>query len=396
MRRRSAALLVWGGIVLAAVQPTAAEVSVRFESPKSTDYAIGTTPLVVTIDGDEPVERVEFYVDGRRVGTATEPPYAVIVDVGQAMKGHEFEAVAHTRSGDQARATVATDVVRVDEQMELSLQQLYVTATRGDTRVTDLHREDFRVRDQGSVQRIVTFEQGDVPLTAVLLLDCSESMHGGRLEEALAGAGVFLERMSELDEAAVVLFSDRLLRATEFSQDRRLLLASLAAVTPTGGTALNDHLFMGLQRLEPRQGRRVVVLFSDGKDVHSALPMAEVLAKTRTSPALLYWIYLTGDVADRGPNFYSSWRRSEDNGEEFLLLQRAIRESGGRIEVVTDPAQLDEAFADILAELREQYVLGYYPTNRRRDGKWHKVDVAVPGDSAKARTRAGYFDRRGR
>ncbi len=379
-------------ILAAAALPAAAEVTVWIDSPMDGDYAYGMTEIAAGAQSDEPIRRVTFYVDGELIGTLTEPPYTLAVNLGYENKSHRFEVVAYTQSGDSGRAVIDTAMVTVDEEIDLSLHQLYVTVGRGDNRVTDLERADFRVRDDGDDQQIVTFEQGDVPLTAVLLLDCSESMVGGRMEGALAGAGVFLERMADLDEAAVVLFSDHLVRATEFSRDLEVLRGALSEVTPAGGTALNDHLFMGLQRLEARQGRRIAVLFSDGKDVHSALPMAQVLEKARTSPALIYWIYLTDRKDDPDPDFYSSWRRKQENGEEFRLLEQAVEESGGRVEQVTDPSQLEEAFAGILAELRDQYVLGYYPSNRRGDGSWRAIKVTVEGAGARARTRAGYFD----
>jgi len=200
-------------------------------------------------------------------------------------------------------------------------------------------------------------------------------------------------QLAEHDRALVMLFSDRLLRITEFSDNPQALVPALANVKASGGTSINDHLFMSLARLEMEQGRRVVVLFSDGSDVHSVLPMADVLQKTRSSQALVYWIHLRDpNENDEIPSYTSSWRDVEANREEFRNLREAVRESGGRTEVVESIAELTDAFAGIIAELREQYVIGYYPSEDLGDGAWHDVKVRVQRPGVKVRTREGYFD----
>ena len=89
------------------------------------------------------------------------------------------------------------------------------------------------------------------------------------------------------------------LGASDFTGDQETLRAALSEVDASGGTSINDHLFLALKRLETNQGRSVVVLFSDGADVHSALSMAEVLEKVRRSQSLIYWIYLRQRVGKR-------------------------------------------------------------------------------------------------
>jgi len=218
-------------------------------------------------------------------------------------------------------------------------------------------------------------------------------MKGDRLTAALRGANEFVEGMKPLDQSMVLLFSDRLLRVTEFSEDRDLLSRALTDVEAAGGTSINDHLFLALGQLETEQGRRVVVLFSDGSDVHSVLPMEEVLQKARSSRALIYWIQLRDPgEASEVREYTSSWRNVEANRREFKALRQAIQESGGRIEVVDSLEGLEEAFAGILKELREQYVLGYYPSEAKHDGAWRNVRVKVDRNNLDVRTREGYFD----
>ncbi len=375
--------------------PLAAEPSeVWIEKPRSTKFVFGEVEFVAAVQSTEPVASVEFFLDGQSVAQFVNPPYRLLIDVGFDNVEHEFRVEARDVNGQTASSVMVTAPLQVDETVEVELQQLYVTVSSGGERVLDLDRGDFRITDEGKRQEVVTFERGEVPITASLILDSSLSMEKGeRLGAALRGAEVFLSGMNPLDRAMVLLFSDRVLRTTEFGEDAELLIGALEEVRAAGGTAINDHLFLALSRLEMEQGRRVVVLFSDGEDVHSVLSMSDVIQKARSSQALIYWIFLREPGQDDEVRTYTtSWRDAEANLQEAKMLRRAIRESGGRIEVVEDPAQLDEAFAGILAELREQYVLGYYPSADHGDGQWHDVKVRVDRSGVAVRTREGYLD----
>ncbi|MGB6336775.1 MAG: VWA domain-containing protein [Thermoanaerobaculia bacterium] len=380
-------------LVLVFVATQASAVEVWIDRPSGLEYVYGKVEILAIVVSEENVSGVEIWVDGDRLGELVEPPYNVTVDVGYDNTVHEFKAIARSAAGRTATARVVTPVLEVDEVVDIELQQLYVTVTQFDHRVLDLQRQDFRILDDGDRQDMVTFERGDVPLTAVLLLDCSLSMKGERLEAALDGARVFIDGMEELDEAMVMLFSDRLLRETGFSSNQSDLDGALSAVEATGGTAINDHLFTALAKLEARQGRRVVVLFSDGADVHSVLDMEEVLRKARLSQALIYWIYLPETGDENGvPSYTSAWRNIEGNKLQFRQLREAVQESGGRVHPLESLDQMEEAFAGILAELREQYVLGYYPTIAQGDGSWHEIKVRVKKSGLDVRTRGGYVD----
>jgi len=378
-------------VVLLASQAVALEVWI--ERPRPSEFVVGQVEVLIRAAPEEEVGTVQLMVDGRQVALFDRPPFRVAVDVGQENTEHEFEVLVRSVAGELKSASVVTPALRIDEVVDLGLQQLYVTVSGFGKRVLDLAEEDFRILDEGKRQEIVTFERGDIPLTATLLLDCSLSMKGDRLAAALQGANEFVEGMKPLDQAMVMLFSDRLLRATEFSEDREMLSQALTRVEAAGGTSINDHLFLALSRLEAVQGRRVVVLFSDGSDVHSVLPMEGVLQKARSSRALIYWIRLRDQGEDSEvPEYTSSWRNVEANRREFKDLRLAIQESGGRIEVVESLEELEEAFAGILAELREQYVLGYYPSEAKHDGGWRDVRVRIEKSGLDVRTRGGYFD----
>jgi Ca-activated chloride channel family protein len=362
---------------------------VRIVEPSVGRAVFGRVELVADVITEETVARVDFLVDGEKVGSLLRPPYRTVVDLGEENVDRHFEVVALGAWGGRGSATLRTRRVEIEDTVEVALKQVYVTVERGSSQVIDLARRHFVLFEDGQRRDLVTFERGEVPLAAVLLLDASESMRGAPLEAALDGTEKFLSLMGSLDEVQVMLFSDRPLAATRFSNQSEVLLAGLAGLPAGGGTALNDHLYASLRLLDERQGRRVVLLLSDGADVLSTLRMRDVLWKVRRSDALIYWIRLGRGALGQ---FSSAWRDYAANEEERRGLEQAVRYSGGRILDVEGVAQVETAFREVMRELRGQYVLGYYPPARRGAGDWHDVRVDVDATGTELRYRPGYYE----
>ena len=385
MIRRAA--LLSGILTLLLAGAASAQVAVHILSPSSDQPIFGPLDVKVGVQAREPIDRVEVFVNGKLMGASKTPPYRVRIDVGDDNVRREFRAVAYTKSGATGADALVTNPVQIMDELDLKLRALFVTVTREGERALDLDQGAFQIFDNGAPQEIVTFGRDELPLTAVLLLDTSESMREKELEAVRQGAKAFLDGMKPADEAMVALFSDRLLRLTPFTSDKATLASTLSGVKSAGGTAVNDFLYLSLKALEMRQGQRVVVLFSDGSDVHSVLPASDVLWKARAGQALIYWIQLGG----KHKSFTSAWRDYTANDREYDELEQAVRESGGRILPIERVGELELAFRNILQELRQQYALGYYPNNSKGDGKWHKIDVRVKG-AGRVRTREGYAD----
>lgn len=378
-------LLLWAS-------PSQAAPSVRLVSPPPNQPLFGEVEIRAEVTGAK-VSRVEFYVDSLRVGVAETPPWRIVVDVGQQNAEHSVEVVAYGPSGLIGSASLRALPLQIDDEIEVGLQQLYVVIDRGGQRVGDLTREDFTILDDGVPQEIITFERGEIPFTAVLLVDSSTSMTG-RLRTAVDGAKAFVGGMKRLDEAKMILFSDRVLLETPFTSVPSILTLGLAGVQPQGGTALNDALYLGLKRLEGRQGRKVVVLVSDGVDIESVLTMQQVQKIARQSQAVLYWLRLRRlDEALPQTEIFSAWRDGEGHRRELELLKSAVLESGGRIETLDNLEQIQTALQALLKELREQYVLGYYPGQSKGRGTWHDLELRVRGEGLQVRTQEGYLER---
>ncbi len=379
--------LAFAAALLAAAPAFAVDVLLR--SPRTGETAFGEITVEAEVLAAGPIAEVEVRIDGRTAGRLTRPPWKLVVDVGQENVEHEIEVIARTVSGEEATARARTARTRVDDTLDVALQQLYVTVGAAPGHDLPLSRGDFQIDDGGDPQVIVTFERGDAPLTAVLLLDTSWSMRGERLETALEGAAVFLEGLRRLDEAALTLFADRRVRSTDFTRHGADLTRDLGAVEAGGGTALNDYVYYALRLLEARQGRRVVIVLSDGVDTGSVLDAEDVRWAAQRSQAMIYWIRLR-DVRETG-TYSSSWRGRREHVRELSTFERVVAESGGAVFPIDGVDGAAQAFREILAELRRQYVLGYYPSVDRDDGSWRPVSVTVTG-SRRVRTRDGYID----
>jgi Ca-activated chloride channel family protein len=373
--------------------PTRAPLHVAIVNPGAGEPVFGDVEVRAVVQGP-PIAKVEFYLDGLRVGVAEAPPWTAVIDVGQTSVEHHIEAVAYARSGATATASVRSGVIRADDEINVSLRPLFVNVERGGRPGLDLGRGDFEIYDNGTRQPIVTFERGDIPFTAALLLDSSTSMEGGLLETALDGAKAFARSMKSLDEAKLVLFSDRVLLETPFTSAPAILTLGLGTVSAGGGTALNDSMYLALKRLEPRTGRKVLVILSDGADVESVISMSRVRELAQSGQVVLYWLRIRdAGLEDSAviPTF-TAWRDKEAHMREKALLRETVLESGGRILDVVQMAQVRDALAQVLQELREQYVLGYYPSVSAGSGSWHQVRVEVRRGGYEVRTHKGYVE----
>jgi Ca-activated chloride channel family protein len=383
-------------VILTAVPTMAQDIWVSITEPSDGEFVIGEVEMAVEVVGRADVAEVEFALDGRAVGTLTQSPFRLRIDLGERNVEHRFSVVARDVEGREGTAEVTTRPMPIAADYEVDLRQLYVSVARQDRRVLDLERSSFTILDEGARQALVTFARGDIPFTAVLLIDASGSMYGDKIRSATAGAAAFIHGMKELDQAQVVIFSDQILASTPITDAKEVLAAGLGGAEARGGTALQDHLFVALKQLEERQGRRVLILLSDGIDTHSVIDMDRVFEVARTSNALIYWIRFARDsdnpYDDQRVSMTSAWKGSDEYSRQIERLVQTVRESGGAIIPVNALDQIGPVFVRVLEELREQYVLGYYPDSRRRDGRWHRIKVEVDAPNLEIRAPRGYVD----
>jgi len=283
-----------------------------------------------------------------------------------------------------------------EAQGSTRLHRLYVTVTRNGKPAQGLKREDFTILEDEVRQDLATFELGDSPFAAVLLLDASASMSHS-FEELRPAIQSFLSELGPRDEIMSIVFAEQPLAMTSFLRQGADLTLESKDPPRNSNTSLNDHLYAALDILHDREGRHVVILISDGADLSSVLRMEDVLWKTRRSDALIYWIHPrdpdSKSVSPRSQTqFSTSWHDVEANSQERKLLAKAVEESGGRSETVMSVDGIKEAFGKILRELRGQYILGYLPSHRGESGQWKDVKVRLRSRGTKVRAQEGYVE----
>ena len=384
-----AALLAGWPAFSAAASP--APLAVAFLAPAGAEPLIGVVDVRLRVSGGaSAVTRVEIYVDGVLALTMLKAPWRAQVDVGPEPHPHRLEAVAYARDGSSASASLDAQALRTDLEIAVNLQPVFVKVRRNGQPVRGLRPEDFVIHDDGIEQRLVTFEYGSIPFNAVLLLDASASMAGERLRAAVAGTESFVRALQPLDQTKLMVFADRLLHETPFTNLPAILTLGLSGVEARGGSAVSDALALGCARLEGERGRRVLVLLSDGLDVDSVLDVEVVRRAARRAQAVVYWLR-TGSAVGDGAAYVTLWRQPETNARIVRGIGELVTESGGRTLEVATPEAVGVRLAEVLSELREQYVLGYYPSVLKGSGSWHALRVEVRG-GGEVRAQRGYSE----
>ncbi len=255
----------------------------------------------------------------------------------------------------------------------------YVTVTDSNNRlVTDLAREDFEVLDNGRPQELSIFDNEVRPISVVLMLDTSISMTG-RLKDLYAGAEQFLLRLLPHDKASVGAFNDKIEFASGFSSDRNSLVSTLKHLDFGNETRLYDAVHASLDELEKVDGRRVLLLFTDGADFGSRLGSGRAMERARDAEVMIYGIGLETEFF----NGQSVVRSKPDS-----ILNRFANETGGGYFDLKKDADLNASFTRIAHELRSQYLLGFSPASL--DGKVHKLDIRAKRPGLKTRSRRSY------
>jgi Ca-activated chloride channel family protein len=256
----------------------------------------------------------------------------------------------------------------------------YVTVTGADNRlVTDLAREDFEVLDNGRPQELTIVDNEVRPISVVVMLDTSISMTH-RLKDLYAGAEQFLLRLLPADKAIVGAFNDKIEFASGFTSDRSGLIAGLKHLDFGNETHLHDAVYASLDELEKVDGRKVILLFTDGADFGSRQGPGRALERARDREVMIYGIGLETEFFNG-----QSYVRSKPDS----ILNRFANETGGGYFDLKKNADLNASFTRIAQELRSQYLLGFSPATL--DGKVHRLEVRLKRPGLKARSRRSYL-----
>jgi Ca-activated chloride channel family protein len=245
--------------------------------------------------------------------------------------------------------------------------------------VPDLEQSDFTLLDNGKPAEMILFSNESQPFTAVVMLDTSASMTAN-LKLLNRAAEQFLLRLLPVDRAQVGAFNDKIQLSGEFTNDRDALISALNDLYFGNPTRLNDAIGASLDALQDIDGRRVVLVFTDGEDTSSRTGFKTVLERARDEEVMVYSIGLESEYFN-GMRVVRS-RPSRD-------LRKIADETGGGYFELAKTADLAPTFTRVAQELRSQYLIGFAPANL--DGKVHKLELKISKPGMTVRARKSYL-----
>jgi Ca-activated chloride channel family protein len=285
-------------------------------------------------------------------------------------------ATAQEKSREPVFA-VGTDVVNVT---------LTVRDAQGRL-VSDVKREEFVVQEDGRPQAVQVFARAVEPgqndtlaLDLGLLMDTSESMIK-MMKLSQEAAVRFLESIPRARDLITIFFDENIQLSRYDSENQQGLIARIQTIKGGGWTSLYDAIAVYLARVQDSNGRKVLVLCTDGEDTRSAIGLGDLLQTIRSSAVTIYPIGFMGGFPTGSARLLQS----------RAFLQQIAEISGGRLFTPSTSKDLGAIYQKILDELSAQYVIGFVSDNERRDGKFRKLKVDVHRAGMKVRHRTGYF-----
>jgi Ca-activated chloride channel family protein len=272
-------------------------------------------------------------------------------------------------------------------KVDVNLVNVFVTVTDAQgAPVGGLTKENFILKEDDHEQKIAVFDkESALPLSIALAIDTSLSTrHDLPLEQASAKRFAHAI-LRPIDALSVYAFSEVVIEATHgYTAELRRIDESIDHIRMGAATALYDAIYLASRSLDHRKGRKVMVLITDGGDTISRVDYKEAVRAAEEAEAIVYSIIIVPIESSAG----------RETGGEHALIQLS-EDTGGKYYYATSTAQLDDAFRKISDELRTQYLLAYYPSQRTSASDFRRIEVKVAGvsdsNAYRVRHRAGYY-----
>lgn len=257
-------------------------------------------------------------------------------------------------------------VMHVD--VELALVNVVVTDPYNRL-VTGLDADNFRVFEDNVEQEVVTFSSEDVPISIGVIFDCSGSM-SNKLGKAREAAIEFFKTANPADEFFLVSFNERAELTSSFTDSVEDLQSQMLLTSSKGRTALLDAIYLGLSQMRgAHNAKRALLILSDGGDNHSRYDENDIKRLVKEANTQLYAIGIFDPLG------YRSRTSEELNGPS--LLNEITEMTGGRVFAAENLNELPDIAVKIGLELRNQYIVGYRPSNKTHDGRWRKIKIKL-------------------
>ena len=354
--------------------------SIRITNPLTNDFRFGKSEIEAEVKSTDSgaVQKVEFYVDDKLIFIDTEPPYRCVFDFGTEPSSWILRAVAHHREEVTVSDQVILKRVVLNYAVQVNRVILYATAMGGGNgrhHVLDLSRDDLVLEEDGVRQEIVDFYREERPVTLAVVTDSSGSMQAA-MKTVHAAASRFVEALGPEDQALVLDFDDKVYLLQDVTANKDDLRTALTSTSALGGTALYDALYASYRKLKGIDGRKAIVLLSDGDDTASKFSFRRVLDEAKVNDFIIYTIGLGTSILD------IDLRR---------VLKLLSEETGGRAYFPDKVEELQSVYQEIATELKSQYYITYEPSATTWDGRWRKIRLTAPKKNVELRTRSGYY-----
>jgi Ca-activated chloride channel family protein len=232
--------------------------------------------------------------------------------------------------------------------------------------VTGLEKDNFALVEGNQIQEVKHFSSEDAPISLGVIFDMSGSM-AEKIAKAKEAAIEFFKTANPQDEFFMVTFNDRPELTADFTSSVEDVQGKLIYTIPRGRTALLDAIYMGLNKMkDAHNAKKALLIISDGGDNHSRYTENEIKSTVKEADVQIYAI---------GIFTQNATQPEEINGP--TMLNDITEVTGGRMFTISNPNELADVATKIGIELRNQYVLGYRPTNMTRDGRWRKIKVKL-------------------
>jgi len=259
--------------------------------------------------------------------------------------------------------------------------------------VKDLRKEDFRVLEDGIPQEITNFASEAVPVHVAILIDVSGSVQG-EIPEFRRAVLNFVRALSSEDKVAIISFSDYPKLILNWSSDIQKIELAVNSVYSKGRTVFYDALYVTFDDLfKGVEGRKAAIVLSDGIDTASTTTFEQTMRRAIQSEAMVYFVSKLDQYAAMAPS--NRLRFDPTLTDSFIdrvrreMNQMASQTGGAVLNYIT--MSLMDIYSRVAEELRNQYYVGYLPTNLAKDGSWRRIEIEVRRPGVNATTRAGYY-----
>jgi Ca-activated chloride channel family protein len=367
---------------VAAQSPAPPTPIVRITSPMGRTGTTAPVRIVAQVQYADaaPPGQVRFFVDKQLLGSVQRPPYALEWVDENPFERREIAVEAVDSLGHAVMDRIVLEPFEVTEVADVAsvLLEASVQDKRGRF-VRNIDGSAFSVFENGVKQSLDLVSQEVVGATFALLVDSSASM-SRRMDFVQRTAATLAGYMTARDRMLIAPFAKEIRAVTGPTRDRATIVEAVRAIQPEGGTAILDSLSKLPGILASSEGRRAVILITDGYDEHSSTSFAEALTAVKSSGATVYVVGIGGvaGISIKG---------------ERLLRQLAV-ETGGRFFFPSRDSELAEVHDVLTQDVQNRYLISFTPQDQKPDGTWRALTVATTDPEHVVRTRPGYFARK--